>query len=929
MSRYMLIVLTACLALAACDVFVSPQQRVERAATLIEKGDYETAAIELRNALKKEPDNAQGRLLLARTEFWMGDVPAADRDVMRAVAAGVPEAEAIRLDAEIKKALGQYEALATLTSRARPGLQEYEREMFLGYAQLGLQEVDAALRSFDASVKMAGAGRQLAEARVAQAAGLLATGDAHGALAVLDGVLKSTPDYQPAMVAKANLLLQRGDYANAEALLTALSVGAGWSRLSVAERMSVLGSLSEARIGQRKLVEARQSVDQLAALAPDSPVAAYMQGRLALAQGQGSVAVTELQRAVLGAPSFLAARIMLGLAYVGQGNAAQAEAEFQRALEIAPDNLEVRKLLAQAQIRQGRADSAAEVLAPMLATDVRDPSILALAGQASLMRGDREEGDALLERSLAESPDDPQLRLQMAGTYLAAGDARRALELAATVPDEVGGEAKKQIQFLAMAAGKDKAVAKSEVDALIKRNAGDVRLLNLAAGWLAYQGDIDGARGYLTQALAVSPKDARTLVNLGRLDLAAKRDAEAQQAFDAALAADPKNGDAYLSLALLADRKGDGAAALRWITQWSKADAKAAQPRLLLARAAFHEKNPTAGHALVGEALKLSPGSAPVEGAAGQVLMEAGLFDEALGHFRKAADLDARNPVYLLGAARAQIALEQREAARESLKQALAMRANWVPAAVLLAQIELRDKRTDAALALADGFKKDPTGAPVGFLLEGDIRMSVGQAEQAAKAYAESARLSASRQAAIGESRARRAARLPRPADPLAAWLDRNPGDAGVRLELAQTYQESGALDDAVREYERVLQSQPDSLIAMNNLAWVYGERGDPRGEVLARQALAKAPHSGPVADTLGWILFNAGKTEESVRILKQAYDLDGKNPEIAYHYGAALLKVGRAAEARQLLTGAIEAGDTAQWVMQARQLLAESGRPD
>ena len=84
--------LVACGLLSGCDLFTSPDQRVERAARLIEQGDYRAADIELRNALQKAPDHARGRALLARTTFWRGDAVAADRELERALAAGVPPA---------------------------------------------------------------------------------------------------------------------------------------------------------------------------------------------------------------------------------------------------------------------------------------------------------------------------------------------------------------------------------------------------------------------------------------------------------------------------------------------------------------------------------------------------------------------------------------------------------------------------------------------------------------------------------------------------------------------------------------------------------------------------------------------------------------------------------------------------------------------
>ncbi len=242
-------------------------------------------------------------------------------------------------------------------------------------------------------------------------------------------------------------------------------------------------------------------------VAPNSLAALYLGGRVALAQGKAGEAVTLLQKAVQGAPGFAAARLLLAVAQLQQGNVAVAESELQTVLQASPDNVAARKLLAQAQIRQGRGSDAAAVLAPALASDTSDPAVYTLAGQASMMEGERSEGEAYLERGLAAAPDDPKARLDLAASYLAAGDPKRALEILATVPDDVGGDTKNQIQFIALASGKDKAVARMEIEALVKRNAGDVKLLNLAAGWFAYQGDVETARKYLEQALAVAPKD--------------------------------------------------------------------------------------------------------------------------------------------------------------------------------------------------------------------------------------------------------------------------------------------------------------------------------------------------------------------------------------------------------------------------------------
>ena len=137
--------LVGCGLLSGCDLFVSPDQRVERAERLIEQGDYRAADIELRNALQKAPEHARGRALLARTTFWRGDAVAADRELERALAAGVPPAEVARLRADLLRAHGRYPDLEAHARSNDSGLGAADRAMFLGYAQLGLGQRQEAL----------------------------------------------------------------------------------------------------------------------------------------------------------------------------------------------------------------------------------------------------------------------------------------------------------------------------------------------------------------------------------------------------------------------------------------------------------------------------------------------------------------------------------------------------------------------------------------------------------------------------------------------------------------------------------------------------------------------------------------------------------------------------------------------------------------
>jgi Flp pilus assembly protein TadD len=75
----------------------------------------------------------------------------------------------------------------------------------------------------------------------------------------------------------------------------------------------------------------------------------------------------------------------------------------------------------------------------------------------------------------------------------------------------------------------------------------------------------------------------------------------------------------------------------------------------------------------------------------------------------------------------------------------------------------------------------------------------------------------------------------------------------------------------------------------LNNAAAVkskLGQHGD--AVVLARRALAAAPQSPEIMDTLGWALWQSGGNKQEARaLLEQAIELAPSNPEITKHYAA------------------------------------------
>jgi predicted Zn-dependent protease len=158
--------------------------------------------------------------------------------------------------------------------------------------------------------------------------------------------------------------------------------------------------------------------------------------------------------------------------------------------------------------------------------------------------------------------------------------------------------------------------------------------------------------------------------------------------------------------------------------------------------------------------------------------------------------------------------------------------------------------------------------------------------------------------------------------DGLRGWLKEHPNDNVARFALASALLDGGQLDAATKEHEALLSANEKNQVVLNNLAWLYDQKGDPRALELAEKAHQLSPKSPAIKDTLGWILVRRGDAKRGLEILRSASEEMPKNAEVQYHYAAALAKDGQKDEARRVLEVAVNSGQTFTDLDDARALL-------
>ncbi len=86
----------------------------------------------------------------------------------------------------------------------------------------------------------------------------------------------------------------------------------------------------------------------------------------------------------------------------------------------------------------------------------------------------------------------------------------------------------------------------------------------------------------------------------------------------------------------------------------------------------------------------------------------------------------------------------------------------------------------------------------------------------------------------------------------------------------------------------------------LNNLALIYIDSDYDRTLALTQSSMEVAPGSVDIMDTYGWILVLGGASDRGVEVLPAA--LAPESPEIAYHLGVGLARLGVLVEAKKVL---------------------------
>ncbi len=371
---------------------------VQSAQTLTAKGDLKGAAIELRNAARTAPENADIHFQLAKIYLQISNLPAAEAEARIALQRGADEGKVAPILAEALLRTGKFDILLhDVPAGSRPPQQESAVRLFRGHAYLSLGQLSQAetLMREAEQLDPNAVGPKLGVARL-----LLAQNQPQAAEQKIDQALAINPKDSHAEISKADVLRMRGDLDGGLAYLNDVLSREPQNFSAHLGRANLL-------VAKNQLDVAGQEIRAILAEVPDDFQANYLQALIDARQNRLDQANARLQKFIPEFRDYPVGFLLLGDVQFAQGKLSEAEDNLTKFLGRVPNNPMATKLAAEIAIREGSLERASRYLEALLKVTPNDAGAWVLLANAYLAEGKNDEASQALTHATAMGTSDP------------------------------------------------------------------------------------------------------------------------------------------------------------------------------------------------------------------------------------------------------------------------------------------------------------------------------------------------------------------------------------------------------------------------------------------------------------------------------------------------------------------------------------------
>lgn len=884
---------------------ITAQEHFERAQGYFEKGELDASIIELKNALQRDRENADARLLLGRAYVETGRGAAAEKELERAQEFGIAAEDLRELIGQARLLQGNYEGTLQGITIEPSDAPARKAALFAlrGAAQLGLGNTDEAKQSFTAAVDHDPANP---DAHVGLGQVALRTSAFEVAEAELAKALAADPTALSVLSFKGDLDFARNAYPEAERAYVELVDAYPFIPhvLRLAYVRSALGKNDEAIV----------DIERVLRVAPQHLGANYLRALAAYQTKDYDTAKFHVDQALAVTPLNPQFHLLAGATNYALGINEQAHRFLKSYLSRNPSHEEARKMLGATLLRLGNAEEARTTLKPFEGeSPIDDVQLLSMIGMAAVRTGDLEGGRHYFERLVEVQPDNPAARAQLGAVQIALGqDDEGIIDLEKAVGQDPNLDQALISLIVAYLRNRQYEVALESATRL-RDNDPENALASTFVG-MSYigLGDLEAASQAFSRALELKPGAPDAAANLAAIKIRQGKSGEARDLYTQVLEHNPDHLRTLLTLAKLERQLNRPAEELTLLERAVKQHPKSRPARIALGHALVLRGNAEKALLNVAGLLDEVPDDPAVLQLVGEAQLRVGDTDEALDTFRRLVEARPDHAASHFHLARAFEAATNLDKADIELQKTLLLdpghrQAKFARARILVGQGNLELAKSllhDFRSAFPEEFAVADLEARIA-LAENRPQDAVGALQQALEKRPEQGsdaviRLSIANAGRMGAKEG--SLRF------LQDWVLSNPQDMRVRFFLANSLRSEKRYEAAVAEYLEIVKIDPNNLAAVNNLANSLMQLGRAEESLhYAKQAFNLAPENPAIKDTLAVALLETGDVESAVSHLREAARGLPENAEVQVNLARALIKDEKFQEAGDILEKILE----------------------
>jgi putative PEP-CTERM system TPR-repeat lipoprotein len=892
------LVLASLVLLTACGASNKPEDLVAEGQKSLAKQDYTTAMIQFKSALQKDPQAKDARVLLGKALLQSADPAGAVVELTKAREEGASANETVPLLAQALIANGDYKKLVNAYGAEKLSLADAQADLLtsISYAWRFLGDKDRATAAMQAAVSTS---PQATPVLLMQVDENIQKGDVAAARNLIDSVLAKDASKPQAWIYKGSLL--SSDIKNDADAQSAFKKAIELDKMNVTARVLLISL----QLRAKDFAGAKAQLAALSALRPKDPWTSYAMAQVAFAEGKYDAAREVTQKLLEAAPDDAAIQMLAGAMALQNRELIQAETHYSKALQLSPQQVGARLGLATVYLRLGRPAQTLATLKPLLTEGGTEAVAMGIAGEAELALGDAAAAEKYFLRATALTPNDPGAKISLAMNRLSSGSAQAAFADLTSIASESTDILAEQAAYSARLRRGDFAEALVAVEQIKKKQPGNSNALEMQGKVYLAKRDYAQARMAFEAQVKENPKALGAAVNLAAIDLIEKKPEEARKRLQLAIQADPKNMYPMLALAQLQTDTGAPLDEIRQLYLTAiQVQPRAPEPRLALIRLALRKRLYKEALVAAQEAAAALPSDPVVMDEVGRAQMEAGDVEQALSTFRRMAGADSRSGLAYTRLADMYMRSGKRDQAELSLRRALEIEPELVPAQIALADLLIRVNRKADAIEISKRMQRDAPSKPAGYSMEAVLHLRLNQLDQALASYRIGLAKTGAASMALGVHQVLGYLRKLEEADRFAdAWLTQHPKDIRFGYQVAELAIASNRLDDAVARLTHLTKEDPENVLALNNLASTLTASGKPGAVPFAEKAVSLAPSNGLFHDTLAFAYAAGGQLDKALATQKRAVELAPDSALLRLGLARLAIQAGDKALARQELT--------------------------